>query len=72
MLNKLKVFFVSLFNVLKGFLISNTAKRFYWQAGNGLVAGLVVYLTDIKWEYLLLIVPVLNGITKEINNQLSK
>lgn len=68
MFDKIKSFFKALGTAIAGFVKSKTAKRFYWQMTNAGVAAFIVYLTDINWAYLAVIQPILNGITKEINN----
>lgn len=61
------------------FLTSKIAKRFYWNFINGIIAFALAWLTQLSGagvEYagfvLLVATPILNGITKELNNRLQK
>ncbi len=54
--------------ILKKILTSKQAFRFYWNTLNGILGLAVVYFTQINWVYAPVIIALLNGISKEINN----
>ncbi len=56
---------------LKQVLFSKQAKRFYWNTINGAIGILIIYLMKLNWVYAPFLIAILNGITKEINNNLS-
>lgn len=45
-------------------------KTIYWQLGNGLVVLAIMYITDIDWVYAPIVLPLLNTLTKYINQEL--
>ena len=47
--------------------MDNKYSALIWQIGNWIVWIVIVYLTDIDYIYLPIIVPVLNLMTKELN-----
>jgi hypothetical protein len=54
------------------FLKSSTAKRFYWTTFAGFLGLAVIYLEGINWVYAPMLIALIAGITKEINNRISK
>ncbi len=54
------------------FINHSAFKRFLWNTFNGFIGVLIVYLTDIGWEYAPIVIAILNGITKELNNKYGK
>ncbi len=64
--------FTQVFQVIWSFLISKTAKRFYWTTLAGFLGLIVVQLTNSDWIYAPMVMAVVAGITKELNNYLSK
>lgn len=52
---------------LKTFLVSSTAKRFYWNTLTGAIGLLAVFFGEIDFIYAPVIIAILNGATKEIN-----
>jgi hypothetical protein len=50
-------------------LTSTTAKRFYWQTANGLIGLTISAVLELNLAYAAVIVAILNGVTKEINNK---
>jgi len=52
---------------LKTFLTSSKVKTFYWQTANGLVLLLITYIAEVDWQYAVVAMPILNAITKWIN-----
>lgn len=57
---------------IKEILISKQAKRFYWQIGNGFVGIALLVVAGGDWVYAPIIIAILNGISKEANNYLSR
>jgi hypothetical protein len=55
--------------MIKGFLKSNTFKRFLWLTADAFIGAWIVFLTDISWVYAPLIIAVLQTITKELNKK---
>jgi hypothetical protein len=51
------------------FLKSNQAKRFYWQTFAGFLGLAIVFLSSIDWIYAPVIIALISGITKELNNK---
>ena len=51
------------------FFKSSTFKRFLWNCLSGFLGVLITYLSGLEWIYAPLIIAVLNGITKELNNR---
>ena len=56
---------------IKDVLTSRIAKRFYWQTLGGFLGLVVIYLSGINWIYAPLVIALIQGITKELNNKLS-
>lgn len=54
---------------MKNFLLSNPAKAFYWTTLNWIISLVILYVTDNNLEYSIILVPILNTITKYINTQ---
>jgi len=54
---------------LKQILISKQAKRFYWTTLAGFLGLSIMFLGNIDWVYAPMMIAVINGITKEINNR---
>ena len=59
-------------NTIWSFLTSKLAKRFYWTTLAGFLGLIVVQLTNSDWVYTPIVIGIIAGITKEINNYLSK
>ena len=59
-------------NTVKEILISKQAFRLYWQIGNGFIGVAILLLAGLEWYYAPIIIAVLNSVTKEINNNMSK
>ena len=57
------------FNALKNILTSKQAKRFYWTSFAGFLGILSAGIVDLDWKYIPLIMAVIAGLTKEINNR---
>lgn len=57
---------------IKEFLLSTTAKRFYWTTFAGFLGLVVIYLGGINWVYAPFLIALISGITKEINKKLSE
>ena len=57
---------------VKQILLSTQAKRFYWTTLAGFLGVILVGLTEIDWVYAPVLIAVIAGITKEINNKYSK
>ena len=57
---------------IKAILLSNFAKRLYWNFANGVVGLGLVYISGESLWYAPLVIAVLNGLTKEINMKLSE
>lgn len=55
---------------IKEILTSSKMKTIYWQLGNGLVVLAIMYITDIDWVYAPIVLPLLNTLTKYINQEL--
>jgi len=53
-------------------LKSTQAKRFYWHTFNGALGLLIIILGDLNVAWTPLVIALLNGITKEINNNYLK
>jgi hypothetical protein len=51
------------------FLKSNLAKRFYWQTFAGFLGLMIVFLGSIDWIWAPIIISIISGATKEINNK---
>ncbi len=58
-------------NMIKDFLLSKTAKRFYWTTAGGFVGLAIVYISGINFLYAPLVIAILTGISKEINNKIN-
>lgn len=56
---------------LKTFLVSSTAKRFYWNTANGIIGLLITYYTGSNLALAPLYIAALNGITKAINKKIT-
>jgi hypothetical protein len=54
-------------NKLKKIIESNKFQAMCWQIFNGIIAILITYLTEIGYAYILIIAPILNLVTKELN-----
>ena len=54
---------------MRKFLLSNPAKAFYWTTLNWLISLAILYFTDNNLEYSIVLIPILNTITKFINTQ---
>ena len=51
------------------FLSSTPVKRFAWQTLGGALGLVVIVLTDTNWIYAPLVIALILGLTKEINNR---
>ena len=51
------------------FLKSNFVKRFLWQTFAGFLGLAIVFLGSVDWVYAPLVIALLGGITKELNNK---
>ena len=54
---------------LLDFLKSNFVKRFLWQTLAGFIGLAIVFLGSIDWIYAPMIIAILAGISKELNNR---
>ena len=54
---------------LKKILLSNKAKAFYWTTANGFIAILAVGLAEFDWYFVPILLALLNGLTKFINQK---
>ena len=55
--------------MLMEFLKSNMAKRFYWTTFAGFLGLAIVFLGNIDWIYAPIVISMLAGISKEMNNR---
>ena len=53
---------------LKTFLKSSTFKRFLWHTLAGFLGLIVIFLGDLNWVYAPVVISIISGVTKEINN----
>jgi len=58
------------YNKILEFLKSNKAKAFYWTTVNGMISLAILYLTDSSYTYTVVLLPILNLITKYINTEI--
>jgi len=59
--------------ILSGFFLSNAFKRFVWIVIDAFIGSLIVYLGELNWVWLPVIIGTLEQITKYINtNYLQK
>ena len=52
---------------LKDFVTSSKFKTFLWQTVNGFILLVIVGVTELDWQYVPVLLAVLNGATKYIN-----
>ena len=58
--------------ILKKFLLGTDAKRFYWTTFAGFLGLVVIYLSGINSIYTPIVIALIAGITKKLNNEYSK
>jgi len=59
-------------NKVKEILLSKQAKRFYWTTLAGFLGVIIVGLNNLDWLYAPVLIAIISGITKELNNKYSK
>jgi len=60
------------FKVIYDFLRCKSMKRLYWTTLDSSIGIAITYFSGISWLYAPVIVAVLTGATKEINNYISQ
>lgn len=61
-----------LLQFLKGFVKHPKFKTFLWQTLNGFLVVSIAILGEVEWQYIPVILALLNYITKAINKKLSE
>lgn len=59
-------------NAIKWFIKHPKFKTFLWQSLNGFFVVAIAILGEVEWQYIPVILAVLNYITKAVNKKLSE